>query len=189
MGAGGAALGAAAVKYIVSDAKLSADGVYRYWLHRAWDAQRRTAVFIGLNPSTADAMKDDQTIRKCVGYADRWGYGGLMMLNVFAYRSRDPRDLLGVEDPIGRGNWRAIARVAKSPAVGIVVAAWGTNELAQVLAPQLRELIPNLHVLKLTKAGCPSHPLYLPGSLVPEPWPLNDLGRSIGAVPVDDRRR
>lgn len=176
------------MKYVVSDAKLSADGVYRYWLHRAWDQKRPTAAFIGLNPSTADAKTDDQTIRKCVGYADRWGCGGLLMLNVFAYRSRDPRDLLGVDDPVGPGNLKVLARLAKSPAVVIVIAAWGTNELAQAMAGQVRELIPKLSVLRLTKAGCPSHPLYLPGSLTPQPWPLPS-GRRVGAVPVDDRRR
>ena len=61
-------------------------------------------MFIGLNPSTADEIQDDPTIRRCIRYAKDWNYGGYIMGNIFAYRSTDPKKLLHIDDPIGRKN-------------------------------------------------------------------------------------
>ena len=83
---------------------LSTDRKYRYVLTRIWDETKPTVVFIGLNPSIADEEKDDQTIRKCIGYSKRWGNGKLIMVNLFAFRSTGPSLLKRVEDPVGPEN-------------------------------------------------------------------------------------
>lgn len=73
-------------------ARFSPDRVYRYDLVRDWDTRQQVVAFIGLNPSTADESEDDPTIRRCIRYARDWGYGGIVMLNAFAFRATDPRD-------------------------------------------------------------------------------------------------
>ena len=89
---------------VQKDAIISKDCLYRYSLGRTWDASKERVLFIMLNPSTADAIKDDATIKKCVGFAQRWGYGGITVGNLFALRSRDPNGLLGPHDPVGPKN-------------------------------------------------------------------------------------
>ena len=86
-------------------AKFSLDRVYRYRLWRFWDKRKGIVLFIGLNPSTADEKVNDPTIRRCIGYAMDWGYGGMLMGNIFAYRNTYPETLkiCGV-DPIGIEN-------------------------------------------------------------------------------------
>lgn len=145
-------------------------GDYRYTLTRTWNASAEPLVFILLNPSTADASQDDPTIRRCIGFAKRWGFGGIIVVNLYAYRATKPRDMLAADDPIGPDNDRVIAEVL---ARRTVVAAWGTNarheRVAEVLA-----LIPEsarLLALEITKLGHPRHPLYVHGAAQPVPWP------------------
>ena len=92
-----------------STADFSFCGQYRYTLTRVWSLERGLVLFVGLNPSTADAERDDPTVRRCVGYARRWGFGGVLVANLFAYRATDPRDLLAVSYPIGPRNDEVIA--------------------------------------------------------------------------------
>lgn len=75
---------------VIKTAEISSCGKYRYELTRTWDPQKMMVCFIGLNPSTADAENDDATIRKCIGFAQRWEYGGILMLNIFAFRTVSP---------------------------------------------------------------------------------------------------
>ncbi len=82
---------------------------YRYSLSRTWNESLQRIVFIGLNPSTADAQHDDPTVRRCIGFARRWGYGGLTLVNLFAYRTTEPAELKEVDDPVGLDNDRWIA--------------------------------------------------------------------------------
>src|ERR1019366_6557448 len=81
---------------------------YRFELWRTWDDLLNDgngyAMFVGLNPSTADETEDDPTIRRCTDYAQRWGYSGLCMTNLFAYRATLPQDMRGAPDPVGEGN-------------------------------------------------------------------------------------
>lgn len=125
-------------------------------------------MFIGLNPSTADETEDDPTIRRCIAFAKGWGYDSLCMTNLFAFRSTDPSVMLAEPDPIGLENDAHLLEMARG--AGIVVAAWGTpgGHLGRDTA--VRQLIPNLHYMRLTKDGHPGHPLYLPGDLVPIQW-------------------
>ena len=84
-----------------STAEFSPCRTYRYALWRWWDRSRPYAMFIGLNPSTADEVNNDPTVSRCIGYSRRWGYGGLCMTNIFAYRSTDPARMKAHSAPIG----------------------------------------------------------------------------------------
>lgn len=140
---------------------------YRYLLWRRWGENWSTnyVLFVGLNPSRADETLDDPTIRRCLGFAKAWGYSGLCMANLFAYRATDPKQMLLAADPIGHDNDRYLQASAAQAA--IVIAAWGNHGKHQGRHLQVQKMLTNLHCLTLTKAGMPSHPLYLPQSLKP----------------------
>lgn len=146
-----------------SRARFSACGCYRYTLWRVWDASRPSIAFVGLNPSTADAEQDDPTVRRCIGYARRWKYGGMVMLNVFALRSTDPRGLLAVDDPIGPENDAWMLRSLRR--VELAVACWGNHGELLGRGDQVARALGPFKCLGLTKVGHPRHPLYLKGSL------------------------
>lgn len=151
-------------------AYLSADRLYRYWLWRGWSNAEagRYALFIGLNPSTADETHDDPTIRRCITFARDWGYNGLCMMNLFAFRATDPADMKRAVDPVGPDNDSLLQFAARYAAV--VVAAWGSHGMYLYRDVAVKAMIPNLHYLRLTKDGHPGHPLYLPKTLVPLKW-------------------
>ena len=99
---------------------------YRYVLWREFDAANPAyALFIGLNPSTADETRDDPTIRRCKEFARRWGCGAVCVANLFAFRATRPADLKSAPSPIGRANDRWLVRLAAEAEV--VVAAWGIH--------------------------------------------------------------
>lgn len=148
-------------------ADISACGRYRYTLWRKW-GPGGTCMFVGLNPSTADATIDDQTIRRCIAFARSWGYGRLMMTNLFAWRATDPRDMKAAASPIGPANTDVLFREHAN--ADLTVAAWGTHGAYMGRDNAVRKLLPGLHYLRLTKVGHPSHPLYLPASLQPVEW-------------------
>lgn len=155
--------------YLDKGAQLSADGLYRYGLWRRWGPLHKPwAMFIGLNPSTADANDDDPTIRRCVGFARDWGYEGLLMANLFAFRATEPADMKAAADPVGYDNDVLLQHYARM--AGVVVAAWGTNGMHLNRDAAVRKLVPDLHYLRLTKHGFPEHPLYLPAELKPKLW-------------------
>lgn len=148
-------------------ARLSPCRTYRYALWRRW-GRGHYAMFIGLNPSTADETQDDPTIRRCIGFARAWGYSGLCMANLFAYRATEPADMKKAADPIGWENDSTLSAWAHD--AGVVVAAWGAHGTYKRRDQSVRLLVPGLHYLRLTKDGHPGHPLYLPGSLQPVAW-------------------
>ena len=148
-------------------ATLSPCRAYRYALWRRW-GRGPYAMFIGLNPSTADEANDDPTIRRCIGFARAWGYEGLCMTNLFAYRATKPADMKKSANPVGCENDRVL--VTFSHCAGVVVAAWGTHGTHMGRDQTVRLLVPGLHYLRLTKDGHPAHPLYLPASLRPVLW-------------------
>src|SRR5688572_14020794 len=82
-------------------------------------------MFVGLNPSIADEENDDRTVRRCMGFARAWGFGGLLMANLFAWVATNPRELRGQGDPVGPANDEHLAAMAKQAA--LVVAAWGVR--------------------------------------------------------------
>ena len=162
-------------------AEISACGRYRYRLDRQWRPSSRTCVFVMLNPSTADAEQDDPTIRRCVGFATQWGCGRLVVVNLFGLRATNPRELYSSSiDPIGPENDNHLLRAAEETwdvdesSCGIVVCAWGNHGALHGRGDHVRRLLEREHftprVLRLTAAGQPPHPLYLPRTLTPNPW-------------------
>lgn len=143
---------------------------YRYVLWREWDALNPDyAMFIGLNPSTADEVNDDPTIRRCVDFARRWGHGALCMTNLFAYRATQPTRMKAHPTPIGVANDRWLKRLARHARV--VVAGWGVHGSFMGREQAVRRLLTcKLSYLALTKGGHPHHPLYLKHTMVPRLW-------------------
>jgi len=155
-----------------SGAKFSACRRWRTLLWRRWDASKPIANFLMLNPSTADERILDPTCARARDYARRWGYGALLVTNVFAWRATDPGELRAAADPVGAGNDAAILRAASK--AQLVVCAWGNHgrhlgRSVTVLC-LLRGAGVALHILRLNANGEPSHPLYLPGRLRPRCW-------------------
>lgn len=147
-------------------AVISPDRKYRYALERRWGSGP-FVLFVMLNPSTADEHVDDPTLRRCIGFGKAWGFGGLLVGNLFALRSTDPRELAKAHDPVGPDADVWLTTMAMR--AGLVVAAWGAHAFAQDRARQVVDsrVLGNFTVLGLTKAGHPRHPLYAPGSCVP----------------------
>ena len=145
---------------------------WRYLLWRRWDASRPAANFLMLNPSTADEVRLDPSCTRARRYAQAWGFGALIVTNLFGWRATDPEEMKATRDPVGRGNDEAILRAASE--ARLVVCAWGNHgshldRSSSVLALLARESIA-LTFLKRNASGEPAHPLYLPGALTPTPW-------------------
>ena len=147
------------MSFIYKNATFSSCRTYRYSLSRIWDKKKKYILFIGLNPSTADEEVDDPTVRRCVNYAKNWGYGGFMMVNLFAYRTTLPSNLKKVKCPVGKDNDKYIVKLSKK--ADITVAAWGNNGNLYSRDKEVLNLVPSLMCLKVNKSGQPSHPLYL----------------------------
>lgn len=143
-------------------ADLSPCGSYRYLLTREWDAGLHQLVFVMLNPSVADSRSDDPTIRRCIGFARREGCGGVIIANVFAWRSVSPRKLAAARDPEGPRNSETLRRVAAT-AQRPIVCAWGAYAGANGVstASILRNAGARLVCLGRTRSGSPRHPLYV----------------------------
>lgn len=148
--------------YLAASADFSHDYRYRYALTRRLGLGERIVLFVGLNPSTATAEQDDPTIRRCVGFARRWGYDWYYMGNIMAFRSTDPRGLpADSAEAVGPENRDALEAMAEQ--ADLIVAAWGSNRLgpeAQAIADWILSL-PKTHCLGVNKNGSPKHPLYL----------------------------
>lgn len=155
-----------------TDACISECGRYRYTLTRQWADAGKLVVFCGLNPSTADALQDDPTVRREVDFAQAWGFGKYVKVNAYGLRATDPKKLWEVDDPVGPENLEAVLTWAGL--ADLFVAAWGNNirdREAFEIRIGLRRMGVKPHVLKLTKSGNPQHPLYLPKTTRPFPWP------------------
>ncbi|MBI1377237.1 MAG: DUF1643 domain-containing protein [Frankiales bacterium] len=151
------------------------DGPYRYVLARRWRDDGPTAWFIMLNPSTADADTDDPTIRRCMGFALAWGMSSLAVLNLYAWRATEPKDLtwrraIGI-DVCGPHNDRFLRSLATLPDDDPIIAAWGAH------APRARAdhvmAMPGMdraQCLGTTKHGHPRHPLYIRSTTALQPY-------------------
>ncbi len=153
----------------ISDAVISDCGKYRYSLSRIWEKEKGIITFICLNPSTADAKKDDPTIRRCIGYSKDWGYGGFYMANLFAFRATDPKIMKQSDSPIGPLNNNHLLNLKNKSS--IIIAAWGTNGNYRGRDKEVLELMGNdLYCLEKSQKGHPKHPLYLKKDLKPIPY-------------------
>jgi hypothetical protein len=154
--------------YIDSGAIISDSGKFRFQLWRIWDADKPKVLWVMHNPSKANAIDDDATIRRCVGFSKLWGYGGLYVGNLFPYRATDPKELykLEVNDLVPAEN-----RVHLFDMINICqihILAYG-NPIVKDFTPLVTILDKRWHCIKLTKAGNPCHPLYLKSDLKPIP--------------------
>ncbi|MFD7003911.1 DUF1643 domain-containing protein [Streptomyces mirabilis] len=121
-------------------AVLSDRDQYRYLLVREWADTGKTAAFVLLNPSTADAATDDSASRRCIKYAQDWGCSGLLIVNLYAWRATKPRDLAAADDPVGPDNTsylRAAAAIGEDTG-GPLVAGWGNMPTPNVSPTSLR---------------------------------------------------
>lgn len=151
---------------MIKSAVISECGRYRYSLHRTWDVAKLCAAFVMLNPSTADAEKDDPTIRKCIGFAERNGFGSISVHNLFAYRATKPKELIdrrGFVDIVGPENDAYLAAI---PAAYPIILAWGSFPYSQPsLFSRTRQVSTilgdrDLYCVKRS-ADRPWHPLYV----------------------------
>jgi hypothetical protein len=144
---------------------------YRYRLWRRW-AEGRPCLFIMLNPSTADEVANDPTVERCERRVRAWGYPGLEVVNLFAFRATDPKAMKAAEEPIGCENEAEICSAASDAA--LVVCAWGNHgrhlDRSSTVRANLQFMGVPLHYLALSKTGEPQHPLYLPYELKPVLW-------------------
>ncbi len=158
-------------------ATIDATGQYRYSLQRIWQPAAPRIGFVMLNPSRADGTVEDPTLRRCIQFARQWGYGALEVVNLFAYRTPKPALLLQVPDPIGPDNDQYLLTLAAR--VERIVLAWGNGGQ---LYHRDRQVLPQFAqtgiacCLGLTKLGQPLHPLYLPSTIVPMPYPPRPAG-------------
>lgn len=148
----------------------SRDEVHRYALWRMWDPSLPRLLFVMLNPSTATHEVLDPTVAKCIKYAQATGCGTLMVGNLFALRSTDPKNLKTHPNPIGKANDQALAALAER-AHGIVV-AWGNHGKmgmrSDFVLSRLHSTLKPVLALRKAKTGEPMHPLYLPQALKPK---------------------
>jgi hypothetical protein len=147
-----------------SDAVLSPCRLYRYTLTRVWEPALPVTCWVMLNPSTADAGTDDPTIRRCVNFSHGWGHGGIVVVNLYALRATDPRELLKVADPVGPENDQAIEDAC---AGNFTVVAWGAKakrDRVKRVKGLLFDTALDVGCLGLTKEGHPRHPLYVPAA-------------------------
>ncbi|NET36903.1 MAG: DUF1643 domain-containing protein [Cyanothece sp. SIO1E1] len=141
---------------------------YRYSLWREWDSNAPTVGFMMLNPSTADDRTNDATIRRCIGFAQAWGYGSLAVVNLFAYRATHAQALLTTPDPVGPENDYHLLKISHQ--VSILVAAWGNQGTLQnrdqAVLRILADSVP-LYCLGKTQSNHPRHPLYMRRDTLP----------------------
>lgn len=151
------------------------DRIYRYALWRRWVDRAPLAkmvAFVGLNPSTADETEDDNTIRRCVGFAKSWGFDGLAMLNLFAFAETDSNLMKRASEPVGEFSDAILRHICRR--AGLTICCWGADGAFRDRGNEVRRMLTEdgveLKVLRLTKAGYPWHPLYLPSTSKPIHW-------------------
>lgn len=139
---------------------------YRYSLSRIWDREKEILMFIALNPSTADASKDDATTRRIQDFTEQWGYGGFYLLNLFAFRAKEPTDLFNARYPVSdpkdpEATDRYLEQI--SQICSKIIFCWGNDGAADNRCYQVQKIFPDAYSFGyLTMSGQPRHPLYLP---------------------------
>ena len=160
---------------MISGAVFSDCRNYRYDLWRIWNVHRPQVLFIGLNPSIADETENDPTVRRCIGFAQKWGYGGLHIANLFALRATQPRLLKLADDPVGPQNDTWLERLFSKTDVWVF--CWGNqgrffNRNQFILKAALRLGCQKAYFLRKTKQAQPAHPLFLPADTQLKPFHL-----------------
>jgi hypothetical protein len=169
-------------------AVFDAHGIYRYLLWRCWDTRAPRIVFVMLNPSMADATKNDPTIRRCISFACRWGFGSMEVVNLFAYRATDWRELARASDPVGPDN-DAYVEYSVNRA-NLVMVAWGNQGALREQSRRVLFLMQQpIHCLGVTRRGHPRHPLYVNGHTQPLPLSREGSDKPLAIVPAQTGTR
>ncbi len=146
-----------------SSATFSACRTFRYTLARTWNEKAPTACWVLLNPSTADERMLDPTLRRCVGFSRAWGFGSMVVVNLFAFRSPYPTKVYAAPDPIGPNYDQHIRRMAKK--AQRVIVGWGVHGALNCRDQSVLAILEQCNVrawcLGTTKASHPKHPLYV----------------------------
>ena len=155
-------------------ATISDCGKYRYELHREWDKSKKKVLFVMLNPSTADGLNNDLTTIRCINFAKKWGYGGIMIGNIYPFRAKRPKDLrkwldeakLTADFNAAHENIKHVETMAEQ--ADMIVCAWGCNHPG---IPEWIDELGDLFYLELCKDNItPKHPL---GNLSKDAIPTN----------------
>jgi hypothetical protein len=148
--------------FIEGHAEFDATGQYRFTLSRSWDKDKPKVGFVMLNPSSADATRNDPTIRRCIGFARDWGFGSVEIVNLFAYRTPYPQHLQQITDPIGCDNDTYLVQASQRSR--LLVLAWGNWGTLLNRGQAVANLLANSYCrcFGFTRSGQPLHPLYLP---------------------------
>jgi hypothetical protein len=146
--------------------QLSPCRTYRYRLDRIWNDSKPRVLFILYNPSTADEWVDDPTLRRCMGFAQAWGYGGLCIINLFSLRTSDPTVLRGHARPKGPDHEHVFHEAVEGHSD--IVCAWGLQ--GGPISSHFSHGTHRIFHLGVNKDGSPKHPLYLPSNTLLHPW-------------------
>lgn len=173
------------------DAAIDETEQYRYWLLREWNNTLPKLVFIMLNPSTADASIDDPTIKRCISFASKLNFGSIQVVNLFAYRATDPKNLKNKSiDPVGKLNDKYIIDTCRNS--DLIIAAWGVNGSLNARDKYVTKLIGtntyDLHCLGMSKDGHPRHPLYVKGDVKPMLYKEKIFHTILSAIPTVERK-
>ena len=147
---------------------------YRYELHREWDKDKGKVLFIMLNPSTADGNEDDLTTIRCINFAKKWGYGGLMIGNIYPFRAKRPKDLRKwIRDYKYNSKYHKFYNqdrvIEMAEQADLIVCAWGCNYKGGT--PEWVDELGDLFYLELCKDDItPKHPL---GNISKDAIPTN----------------
>lgn len=150
---------------------ISSCGKYRYRLERTWDTSKWVMMFIMLNPSIADAEIDDPTIRRCIGFAESWWYGWIIVWNLFPFRATNPKDLIEENTPFTLENSKYLYEMSEIS--DLILCAWWNQQIVEKLYKKFPRYMPLVSIIKqlscieLSKGGVPKHPLYLKKSSQP----------------------
>ncbi len=174
-----------------SGAVFSQCRTYRYALWRRWAAGDRLALFLGLNPSTADGVHNDPTIRRCIQFAQDWGYDGVLVGNLFAYRTPYPKRLFEQQHAEGPDNRQWLRKLLATAARAF--AAWGNAGHQSGPSEWLINAHKEWYCLRINRSGAPAHPLYIPADITPMPYsqpasaPVSETGPGVRALQIGVR--
>ena len=167
------------MKQLHKTAVISRCEKYRYKLTRTWDEDKGKVLFIMLNPSTANHIENDLTTIRCINFAEKWGYGGIMIGNIYPFRAKRPKDLKKWidDDTISLESYSSnVAHVEEmAEQADMIVCAWGCNYKDGI--PEWVDELGDLFYLELCKDDItPKHPLgNLSKDAIPTNYKLNTI--------------
>jgi hypothetical protein len=146
---------------IIGEAVFDPSGIYRYWLRREWDTSKNRITFIMLNPSEANADYDDPAVIRCMDFSQKWGFGSMEIVNLFALCTSDPSIMKKHQNPVGPDNDNYIYNTTANS--NIIIAAWGNDGAHRNRSSEVLHLIwdYDLYCMGLTKENQPRYPARL----------------------------